>query len=155
MICLRDFSWGTFFFKCWCCDLFRRSISTELNTGLGRLVQKYWYITKWNSFNFSFLLIYLCFIQRAVVTEHRRSIVWSYFAAVNENIAKCDVYRKSGHYCGNTTNRFKHRKKHEKKYRAAAAKKGARGVKCLISTQTPQHWDGVHWQRGIQVYTVQ
>lgn len=104
---------------------------------------------------FYHVLIYLCFIQRAVVTEHRRSIVWSYFAAVNENIAKCDVYRKSGHYCGNTTNRFKRGKKHEKKYRAAAAKKGARGVKCLISTQTPQHWDGVHWQRGIQVYTVQ
>ncbi len=40
--------------------------------------------------------------------------MWNYFTAVNENIANCEVCRKSIRYCGNTTNLHKHIKQHEK-----------------------------------------
>lgn len=40
--------------------------------------------------------------------ERKRSVVWSYITAVNENAADCDVCRKAVHYCGSTTNVFEH-----------------------------------------------
>lgn len=45
----------------------------------------------------------------------KRRFVWSYFRAVNENVAYSDVCRKVVHCCGNTTNLFKYKTKiHEK-----------------------------------------
>ena len=130
---LRDFSWGTCF-KCWCCDLFRRWISTELNTGLGHLVQTFWpkswylFVTYQLQFQFTALCSFIYMFHLTCScgwTQEERILVLQYFPAVNENIANCDVYRKCGHYCGNTTNRFKHikKKKHKKEYRAAAERR--------------------------------
>lgn len=72
------------------------------------------------------------------MAEHKRSAVWSYFTAVNENVVNCDACRKALHGCGSITNSFKHikKKKGEREHRAAAEKKGG-GRKCLISNQTP------------------
>lgn len=44
----------------------------------------------------------------------KRSAVWRYFTPVNENTANCDVCKKVIRYCGNTTNLYKHLKRHEK-----------------------------------------
>lgn len=38
------------------------------------------------------------------MAERKRTVEWSYFTAVNENLANCDVCRKAIRYCGNTTN---------------------------------------------------
>lgn len=54
---------------------------------------------------------WLSVIQRPT-TEEKRSIVWSYFTAVNGNIAKCSVWRKAIHHCDNTTSLYKCMKSH-------------------------------------------
>lgn len=83
------------------------------------------------------------FTRHAVMPERKRSVVWSYITAVNENAADCDVCRKAVHYCGSTTNVFEHthkKKAWERDHGAAAEKKGGAGGgggKCLISTQNP------------------
>ena len=48
------------------------------------------------------------------IAERKRSVVWRCFMAVNENLANCDVCKKAVLCCGNTTNFYKHMKKHEK-----------------------------------------
>lgn len=53
-------------------------------------------------------------IRHSVMAEHKRSAVWSYFTAVNENVVNCDACRKALHGCGSITNSFKHIKKKEK-----------------------------------------
>lgn len=49
------------------------------------------------------------------MAEHKRSAVWSYFTAVNENVVNCDACRKALHGCGSITNSFKHIKKKKEK----------------------------------------
>lgn len=57
------------------------------------------------------------------MAAHKRSIVWSFFTAINQNVANCDVCKKAVHYCGNSTNLFKHIQKHEKEHGARQRKK--------------------------------
>ncbi|XP_013880468.1 6-pyruvoyl tetrahydrobiopterin synthase [Austrofundulus limnaeus] len=44
--------------------------------------------------------------------QKKRSLVWSYFTCVDENVANCNVCSKCVRYCGNTTNLFKHLRNH-------------------------------------------
>lgn len=46
----------------------------------------------------------------AVMTERKRSIIWSYFTPVNNDEASCDICQKTICHCGNTTNMTKHLK---------------------------------------------
>ena len=48
------------------------------------------------------------------LAERKRSVVWRCSMAVNKNLANCDVCKKAFLCCGNTTNFYKHMKKHEK-----------------------------------------
>ncbi len=53
----------------------------------------------------------------AVMTERKRSIIWSYFTPVNNDEASCDICQKTIRHCGNTTNMIKHLKvKHPKEH---------------------------------------